>query len=69
DIAIRSLLTLEATHSERLWYFYDELPTLQKLEIMKLAVTNIRKFGGCFVIGFQDFSQLFQIYGEHLART
>ncbi|WP_186239621.1 type IV secretion system DNA-binding domain-containing protein [Burkholderia gladioli] len=69
DIAIRSLLTLEPVHRERLWYFYDELPTLQKLEIMKLAVTNIRKFGGCFVIGLQDFSQLFQIYGEHLART
>ncbi|MBU9276843.1 type IV secretion system DNA-binding domain-containing protein [Burkholderia gladioli] len=69
DIAIRSLLTLEPSHSERMWYFYDELPTLQKLEIMKLAATNIRKFGGCFVIGLQDFSQLFQIYGEHLART
>ncbi|WP_186122966.1 type IV secretion system DNA-binding domain-containing protein [Burkholderia gladioli] len=69
DIAIRSLLTLEPVHRERLWYFYDELPTLQKLEIMKLAVTNIRKFGGCFVIGLQGFSQLFEIYGEHLART
>ncbi|BCQ58162.1 type IV secretion system DNA-binding domain-containing protein [Burkholderia gladioli] len=69
DIAIRSLLTLEPSHSERMWYFYDELPTLQKLEIMKLAATNIRKFGGCFVVGLQDFSQLFQIYGEHLART
>ncbi|WP_049102830.1 type IV secretion system DNA-binding domain-containing protein, partial [Burkholderia cenocepacia] len=69
DIAIRSLLTLKPIHRERLWYFYDELPTLQKLEIMKLAVTNIRKYGGCFVLGIQDFSQLFQIYGEHLART
>ncbi|WP_367190288.1 type IV secretion system DNA-binding domain-containing protein [Burkholderia sp. Ed8] len=69
DIAIRSLLALKPIHRERLWYFYDELPTLQKLEIMKLAVTNIRKFGGCFVIGIQDFSLLFLIYGEHLART
>ncbi|RQT22070.1 type IV secretion system DNA-binding domain-containing protein [Burkholderia contaminans] len=69
DIAIRALLALKPIHRERLWYFYDELPTLQKLEIMKLAVTNIRKFGGCFVIGIQDFAQLFLIYGEYLART
>ncbi|MCM2552601.1 type IV secretion system DNA-binding domain-containing protein [Burkholderia glumae] len=69
DIAIRALLTLKPVHRERHWYFLDELPTLQKLEIMKLAVTNTRKFGGCFVLGIQDFSQLYQIYGEHLART
>ncbi|KWH27682.1 type VI secretion protein [Burkholderia cepacia] len=69
DVAIRALLTLKPIHRERLWVFYDELPTLQKLEIMKLATTNIRKYGGCLVIGIQDYSLLFQIYGEHLART
>ncbi len=69
DIAVRALLTLEPIHRERMWYYYDEIPTLQKLEILKLAVTNTRKYGGCFVLGLQDFAQLFQIYGEYLART
>lgn len=69
DIAVRALLALTPTHAERMWFYYDELPTLQKLEILKLAVTGTRKYGGCFVIGLQDFSQLFQIYGEYLART
>jgi type IV conjugative transfer system coupling protein TraD len=69
DIAIQALLSLTPIHAERFWYFYDELPGLQKLEIMKMAVTGTRKFGGCFVLGLQDFSQLFEIYGDHLART
>ncbi|WLE64156.1 type IV secretion system DNA-binding domain-containing protein (plasmid) [Burkholderia plantarii] len=69
DVAIQALLSLDPIHAERFWYFYDELPGLQKLEIMKMAVTGTRKFGGCFVLGLQDFSQLFETYGDHLART
>lgn len=69
DIAIRAVLSLKPIHCERLWFFLDELPTLQKLEILKLALTNTRKYGACFVLGIQDFSQLYEIYGEHLART
>ncbi|QKM57847.1 type IV secretion system DNA-binding domain-containing protein [Burkholderia glumae] len=69
DIAIQALLSLKPIHEERIWYFYDELPGLQKLEIMKVAVTGTRKFGGCFVLGLQDFLQLFEIYGDYLART
>jgi type IV conjugative transfer system coupling protein TraD len=69
DIAIRAVLGLKPIHRERLWFFLDELPTLQKLEILKLALTNTRKYGACFALGVQDFSQLYEIYGEHLART
>lgn len=69
DTAIKAVLDLEPIHKERLWFFIDELPTLQKLDILKLALTNTRKYGLCMVIGVQDFSQLYEIYGQHLART
>lgn len=69
DTAIKAVLGLEPTHRERLWFFIDELPTLQKLDILKLALTNTRKYGLCMVIGIQDFSQLNEIYGQHQART
>ena len=69
DTAIKAVLDLEPIHKERLWFFIDELPTLQKLDILKLALTNTRKFGLCCVIGIQDFSQLHEIYGQHQAKT
>ena len=69
DTAIKSVLDLAPIHRERLWFFLDELPTLQKLDILKLALTGTRKYGLCCVIGVQDFSQLTEIYGQHQART
>lgn len=69
DTAIKSVLDLPPVHRERLWFHLDELPTLQKLDILKLALTNTRKYGLCCVLGIQDFSQLYEIYGQHLAKT
>jgi hypothetical protein len=69
DTAIKAVLDLEPIHRERLWFCIDELPTLQKLDILKLALTNTRKYGLCMVIGVQDFSQLYEIYGHDLAKT
>ena len=69
DTAIKAVLDLEPIHRERLWFFIDELPTLQKLDVLKLALTNTRKYGLCCVIGVQDFSQLHEIYGRHMAST
>lgn len=67
--AISAILDLPPVHRERLWGFTDELPTLQRLDILRLALTNTRKYGLCQVIGLQDFAQLYEIYGEHLAKT
>ena len=69
DTAIKAVLDLEPIHRERLWFFIDELPTLQKLDILKLALTNTRKYGLCVVLGVQDFSQVYEIYGHDLAKT
>lgn len=69
NIAIQAVLDLEPTHQERLWFAIDELPTLQKIDILGTALTNTRKYGLCMVLGVQDLSQLYQIYGPHLAKT
>ncbi|MGK8206729.1 type IV secretion system DNA-binding domain-containing protein [Burkholderia cenocepacia] len=69
DIAIKAVLNLTPIHRERLHFSIDELPTLQKLDIMKLAVSNTRKYGLCMMLGAQDIPQLLEIYGDYLART
>ncbi|KWZ39568.1 type VI secretion protein [Burkholderia savannae] len=69
DIAIKAVLDLDPVHRERLWFGIDELPTLQKLDVLKLALTNTRKYGLCMMLGAQDFSQIYEIYGHDLAKT
>ncbi len=69
DTAMKAVLSLPPVHKERLWFMLDELPTLQKLDILKLALTNTRKYGLCCMLGVQDFSQLYEIYGRELAKT
>lgn len=69
DTAMKAVLSLKPIHRERLWFMLDELPTLQKLDILKLALTNTRKYGLCCMLGVQDFSQLYEIYGRDLAKT
>ena len=59
DTAIKAVLDLpvwsiNSIHRERLWFFIDELPTLQKMDILKLALKNTHKHGLCCVIGIQD---------------
>ena len=34
-----------------------------------LGLAEIRKYGGCFVLGFQDLNQLENIYGVSTAKT
>jgi len=45
DTAIKAVLHLEPIHQERLWFCIDELATLQKLDILKRALTKTRKYG------------------------
>jgi type IV conjugative transfer system coupling protein TraD len=70
DTAILSTLSnLDPIHKERFWFFLDEVPTLQKLNTLSLALTNTRKYGMCCVLGLQDFAQLAHIYGKEIATT
>jgi type IV secretory pathway TraG/TraD family ATPase VirD4 len=59
--------TSDAT--SRCWFFIDELHNLKRLPRIETSLAEIRKYGGCFVMGTQMVSQLNKIYGHEVART
>ena len=63
SIASHSLLSMGVNLDRRVWIFADELPTLHKLPDLVTIIPEARKFGGCFVLGFQSYAQLEDIYG------
>ncbi len=53
---------------EKLWFFVDELASLNKLPDLPKALAEVRKYGGSFVLGLQTLSQLDEIYGQNTSR-
>lgn len=69
DIALNGLMSLEPNHQRRLWILIDELPALQRLSSLQMALAESRKYGGCIVAGVQSIAQLEDIYGNNHAAT
>lgn len=67
SIAATSLLAMGENRQRRVWFFYDELPSLHKLPTLPRIIAEARKFGGCFVLGFQSYAQLEETYGPKAA--
>ncbi len=65
DIAINALLSLPEKPERRIWVILDELGSLHQLPYLNVnaALSEARKFGGCFIIGIQSYAQLAKIYG------
>lgn len=61
------LLEMGENPVRRVWFIYDELASLHKLPGLPLALSEARKFGGCFVLGFQNKPQLDYTYGKDFA--
>jgi type IV conjugative transfer system coupling protein TraD len=68
DIAVNALLSLTPEPSRRIWVILDELTSLQQLPYLTAALSEARKFGGCFVIGIQSYAQLAKVYGHEGGR-
>jgi len=66
-IASGHLLSLHENRYRRVWFFYDELPSLHKLPDLPYIIAEARKYGGCFVLGFQSYAQLEETYGPKFA--
>lgn len=62
DIAAKALLSLRPDHERRVWFFFDELPSLQMLPALSPLMNQGRKYGACVVIGFQNTAQLVDAY-------
>lgn len=69
DIAISSLMVLPENQKRRLWFVMDELAALQKLPRLPMGLAESRKYGGCFLVGFQSKPQLEEIYGKNSAEA
>jgi len=69
SIAANSLLSMGENRYRRVWFFYDELPSLHKLPNLPFVIAEARKFGGCFALGFQSYAQLEEIYGNKFAEA
>lgn len=64
DIAVNSLLSLEPSENRRIWLILDELASLQQLPYLTESLSQSRKFGGCIVVGIQNYAQLTKLYGH-----
>lgn len=65
--ASTALLDLVPDDKRRIWVIMDEMPTLHKLPELAETIAEVRKFGGCYVIGIQSYAQLLKNYGKNTA--
>ncbi len=68
-LATHALMSLEPSYSRRLWIAIDELPALKKVPSLPTLLAEVRKYGGCAVLGMQDMSQLDEIYGPNTVKS
>ena len=66
-IASNAILGLKADDNRRIWVIMDEMPSLHKLPELDNIISEVRKFGGCYVIGLQSYAQLVKTYGKNTA--
>ena len=63
-MASLTMLSLKPDSKRRIWFMCDELPSLHKLPLLGETIAEVRKFGGCFLLGMQSFAQLEKVYGR-----
>lgn len=66
SIVVRKMMN---HYTRKVWFIIDELPSLNYLPELPRALAEIRKYGGCFVIGLQSLHQLHEVYGKASAQT
>ncbi|WP_255469798.1 type IV secretion system DNA-binding domain-containing protein [Paracoccus sp. FO-3] len=69
EVAANALMTCEERREPSLWFFLDEVPTLNRLPFLVAKLAEVRQFGGAFVLGYQVYAQLEDIYGEKGAQS
>jgi type IV conjugative transfer system coupling protein TraD len=64
-----AMLSLTENKDRRIWFICDELPSLHKLPMLQETIAEVRKFGGCFMLGMQSQAQLCNVYGHDSAKS
>lgn len=62
DVLVNSLLSLPPSDERRVWFFLDELASMERLSSLEDGLTKGAKHGGRFVCGLQSTAQLDDIY-------
>ena len=69
SMAVKALMDFQPAPNRRIWFIVDELASLNQLSGLDTALAEARKYGGCFVIGFQNLSQIEEIYNPTMAKV
>ena len=69
NLAIIRILSLEPSSQRKIWLALDELPALHKVPALESGLAEGRKYGLCFLGGFQSMAQLQKLYGNHGAES
>lgn len=69
SIAVKGIMSMGEDLNRRVWIIIDELASLNKVPVLMQGLSEIRRYGGCFILSFQDLYQLDAIYGSQMART
>jgi type IV conjugative transfer system coupling protein TraD len=69
EMAYAEAMSMPPTTDIRLMFFLDELASLSKLKVLDIAFTEARKYGIVSTVGMQNFSQMDEIYGEHMTKV
>ena len=69
EVGANALMTCPESHDPKIWFLMDEVPTLNRMPFLDKSLAEIRQFGGAFVVGYQVYSQLEDIYGDKAAQT
>lgn len=69
SLATMMLQSMGENSDRRVWFIYDEIPSLQRIPELGETLAEARKFGGCFVLGMQNMAQLIHVYGRELTKS
>jgi len=69
DVAVNNIMELGQSQDRRIWFVIDELSSLKKLPALSTMLSEVRKYGGCGIIGTQSIYQITEIYGHNTARS
>ncbi|CAO5682478.1 MAG: hypothetical protein HEEMFOPI_01695 [Holosporales bacterium] len=68
-VAIKALMKLNEDNGRRVWFIIDELASLQKIPTLMTALTEIRKYGGCIVLGIQNLPLIEKTYDRTMVKA
>jgi type IV secretory pathway TraG/TraD family ATPase VirD4 len=69
SLAIKAVMGLGENPNRRLWFIVDELASLEVIPSLQGSLAELRKYGGCVVLGFQNLSQLESLYGSTITTS